>query len=138
MVRRQVSHKGLVRPAHLFVELNRKGMPGVFALLSECGWRQFSVRGIPWCDIPWYDQGMKVDKISISFEAEFGDRVRAAAVNTGKGLSFWLAEAAAAKLRSEALAEFLDSWEREHSPLTASELGRAESELGLRRREGSH
>ncbi|MDA1061727.1 MAG: hypothetical protein O2895_02280 [Chloroflexi bacterium] len=74
---------------------------------------------------------MKVDKMSISFEAELGDEVRSAAQRAGKGLSAWLAEAAAGKLRAEALAEFLDAWERDHGPLTADELGRAEAELGL-------
>jgi hypothetical protein len=63
--------------------------------------------------------GVKVDKMSISLEADLGDAARRA----GKGLSSWLAEAAAAKLRAEALEEFLDGWEREHGPLTAGELG---------------
>src|SRR5437667_71864 len=43
---------------------------------------------------------MKVDKISISLEAELGDEVRAAALKSGMGVSSWLAEAAAAKLRA--------------------------------------
>lgn len=75
---------------------------------------------------------MKVDKMSVSFDAVLGDEVRAAAQRAGKGISSWLAEAAAAKLRAEALAEFLDAWESEHGPLSAEELGRAEAELGLR------
>jgi hypothetical protein len=75
---------------------------------------------------------MKVDKLSISFEAELGDEVRNAARKAGKGVSSWLAEAAAAKLRAEALSEFLDAWESQHGPLTAEELGHAEAELGLR------
>jgi hypothetical protein len=74
---------------------------------------------------------MKVDKLSISFEPRLGDQVRDAARNAGTGVSSWLAEAATAKLRAEALAEFLDTWEKEHGPLTAEELGRAESQLGL-------
>jgi hypothetical protein len=81
--------------------------------------------------------GMKVDKMSISLEAELGDEVRAAALKAGIGLSSWLAEAAAAKLRAEALAKFLDKWEKEHIPLTAEELSRAESELGLKRRKSA-
>ena len=47
-----------------------------------------------------YDRGMKVDKLSISFEPELGDAVRAAARQHGTGLSRWLAEAAAVKLRT--------------------------------------
>lgn len=70
--------------------------------------------------------------MSISFDAELGDAVRAAAAETGKPLSSWLAEAAASKLRAEALARFLDDWEAEHGVLTAAEIARAEQELGLR------
>jgi hypothetical protein len=75
---------------------------------------------------------VKVDKMSISFDAELGDAVRAAAAETGQPLSSWLADAAAAKLRAEALARFLDDWEAGHGVLTAAEITRAEQELGLR------
>jgi hypothetical protein len=74
---------------------------------------------------------MKVDKLSISFEPELGDAVRSAAAEAGKPVSSWLAEAAATKLRADALAEFLVSWETEHGVLTAQEVARAEAELGL-------
>lgn len=73
---------------------------------------------------------MKVDKLSVSFDPDLGDAVRAAARRSG-GLSRWLAEAAAAKLRAEALAEFLDSWEAEHGHLSADELAVAAAELRL-------
>lgn len=76
---------------------------------------------------------MKVDKMSVSFKAALGDDVRRAARDAGVGLSSWLAEAAAARLRADALREFLDAWEAEHGTLTAAELARAEAELGLRR-----
>ena len=82
--------------------------------------------------LPWYDAIMKVDKMSISFHAGLGDEVRRAAQKAGAGLSSWLADAAAAKLRAEALREFLDDWETEQGALTGQELGRAEAELGLR------
>ncbi len=75
---------------------------------------------------------MKVDKFSISLEPELGDAVRAAAAQAGKPVSSWLAEAAASKLRAEALAEFLASWESEHGVLTREEVARAERELGLK------
>ena len=75
---------------------------------------------------------MKVDKLSISFDPELGDAVRAAAAKTGKPLSSWLAEAAASKLRAEALARFLDDWQAEHGELRPAEIARAEEELGLR------
>jgi hypothetical protein len=74
---------------------------------------------------------VKVDKLSVSFDPDLGDAVRAAAKRSGRGLSGWLAEAAAARLRAEALADFLDSWEAEHGALTAEELAHATSELGL-------
>ncbi len=68
--------------------------------------------------------------MSVSFDGELGDAVRDAARRAGVGLSAWLAAAAAARLRAEALAEFLDSWESSHAPLTPDELARAERELG--------
>lgn len=74
---------------------------------------------------------MKVDKLSISFEPELGDAVRAAAAQAGQPVSSWLAEAAASKLRAEALADFLASWESEHGVLTPAEIARAERELRL-------
>jgi hypothetical protein len=75
---------------------------------------------------------MKVDKMSISFDPELGDAVRAAAAETGKPLSSWLAEAAASKLRAETLARFLEDWQAEHGALTPAEIAKAEQELGLR------
>ena len=75
---------------------------------------------------------MKVDKLSVSFDPDLGDAVRSAAAQAGKPLSSWLAEAAASKLRAEALAEFLDRWEAEHGELTPQDIARAERELGLR------
>jgi hypothetical protein len=74
---------------------------------------------------------MKVDKLSISFDPELGDAVRSAAAQAGKPVSAWLAEAAASKLRAEALADFLTGWEAEHGVLSADEIVRAEQELGL-------
>jgi len=70
--------------------------------------------------------------MSISFDANLGDQVRKAARKAGTGLSAWLAGAAAARLRSEALDEFLQTWEKKHGPLTPDELSRAERELGAR------
>jgi hypothetical protein len=74
---------------------------------------------------------MKVDKLSISFEPGLGDAVRAAAARAGQPVSSWLAEAAASKLRAQALADFLASWESEHGVLTPEEIAGAERELGL-------
>lgn len=74
---------------------------------------------------------MKVDKLSVSFDPGLGDAVRAAARQRGTGVSRWLAGAAAAKLRTEALTDFLDAWEAEHGSLTADELAKAATELAL-------
>ncbi len=74
---------------------------------------------------------MKVDKLSVSFEAELGDAVRAAAKRSGAGISGWLAQAAAARLRADALSEFLDAWEAEHGPLADEELATAAAEMAL-------
>lgn len=70
--------------------------------------------------------------MSVSFEPELGDAIRAAATQAGKSLSSWLAEAAASKLRAEALAEFLADWEAQHGALTPEEIAQAERELGMR------
>ena len=75
---------------------------------------------------------MKAAKLSVSLDAELSDGVREAARKAGMGVSAWLAEAAAAKLRAEALSEFLDEWEAEHGPFTAEELAQAEIQLGFR------
>ena len=61
--------------------------------------------------------------------------MRSAAAQAGKPLSAWLAEAAASKLRAEALDEFLAGWQAEHGALTAEEITRAERELGLAARD---
>jgi hypothetical protein len=74
---------------------------------------------------------VQVDKLSVSFASELGEAVRAAAERAGTPVSTWIAEAAATKLRAEALAEFLDGWEAEHGTLTVDELAAAERELGL-------
>lgn len=75
--------------------------------------------------------GVKVDKLSVSFEAELGGAVRHAAERAGTGLSGWLAGAAMMRLRAEALDEFLDDWEAANGALTAEERARASAELGL-------
>jgi hypothetical protein len=73
---------------------------------------------------------VKVDKLSISFDPDLGDAVRGAARHRGSSVSAWLAEAAAAQLRAEALADYLEAWEAEHGTLTMEELASAAAELG--------
>lgn len=77
---------------------------------------------------------MKVDKLSISMDPRLGDDVRAAAAKAEVSLSTWLAQAAAERLRQEALAELLADWQAEHGPITAEELARARAELGYPQR----
>jgi hypothetical protein len=74
---------------------------------------------------------MKVLKLSVSFDPKLGGKVRAAARKARAPLSTWLAQAAAAKLRSDALGSFLDDWEAKHGELSADELARATRELML-------
>lgn len=72
---------------------------------------------------------MKVDKLSISLDHQLGDEVRVAAERAGVSVSAWLAGAAAARLRKQALAEFLSSWQAKHGKITAAELATARAEL---------
>lgn len=65
---------------------------------------------------------MKVVKVSVSFDPELGEAIRAAAAQQGQPVSTWLADAAAHKLRSEALREFLDEYQAEHGAFTPEEL----------------
>jgi hypothetical protein len=74
---------------------------------------------------------VKIARLSISFDSDLGDAVRCAALHRGLSLSAWLADAAAAKLRAETLADYLEDWETEHGGLTADELARASLELGV-------
>jgi hypothetical protein len=103
-----------------------RGLPGI-ALRPL----KFGQVFLPWSAIPRYAAFMKVDKLSVSFDPDLGDAVRAAARQRGEGVSRWLADAAAAKLRTEALADFLDTWEAEHGSLTAAEMAKAAAELAL-------
>lgn len=78
---------------------------------------------------------MKVDKMSISMSPELGDGVRLAAEREGLSVSAWLAEAAAARLRSQALATLLAEWQSKHGKITPRELAKARVELGYARRD---
>jgi hypothetical protein len=74
---------------------------------------------------------MKVDKLSVSFAPDLGDAVRNAARHRGASLSAWLAEAAAAKLRAQALSDYLEEWEKQHGKLTPEELAKAAADMQL-------
>lgn len=72
---------------------------------------------------------MKVAKLSISFDPKLGNQVREAARKARAPVSSWLAQAAAAKLRADALGKFLDDWEEQHGKLSQEELAQATKEL---------
>ena len=61
---------------------------------------------------------------------DLGDDVRAAAERAGLSVSAWLAEAAAAEIRRQAVRDFLAEWQAKHGPITAAELAKARVELG--------
>ncbi len=70
-------------------------------------------------------------KLSISLDAALADEIREAARAAGKPVSTWLAEAARAQLRSQALDEYLAEYEAEFGPFTAEELAHADRDLGF-------
>jgi len=70
--------------------------------------------------------------MSISMDPHIGDEVRLAAERAGVRLSSWLADAAVARLRKQALADFLSDWQAKHGKITAAELAAARAELGHR------
>jgi hypothetical protein len=76
---------------------------------------------------------VKVKKLSVSIDRRLGEDVRAAAERAGVSVSAWLAEAAAARLRRQALDDFLAKWEAKRGPITPLELARARAELGYGR-----
>lgn len=73
---------------------------------------------------------MRVEKLSISLDPELGDDVRAAAERAGLSVSAWLAGAAAAEIRRQAVRDFLADWQAKHGPITPAELAKARAELG--------
>ncbi len=69
--------------------------------------------------------------MSISMDPELSERVRAAAERAGQPLSAWIAEAVAARLRSDAVTEYLADYQAGHGAFTADELATARREIGL-------
>lgn len=82
---------------------------------------------------------MGVEKVSASFDLELGEAIRASASGAGQSVSAWLAEAARDRLRLEALAEAVTTWEQEFGPLTDAEVadaGRVLERATKRRQKG--
>ncbi|HVS63205.1 MAG TPA: hypothetical protein VMT85_06825 [Thermoanaerobaculia bacterium] len=67
--------------------------------------------------------------MSISLDAALAEEAREAAARAGNNLSGWLAEAARARLRGDALEDFLPDWESRHGALDPEEIERAERDL---------
>ena len=73
---------------------------------------------------------MGVEKMSVSFDLELGEAIRASAKDAAQSVSAWLAEAARDRLRLEALGQAVADWERAFGPLTAAEIAQADHVLG--------
>jgi hypothetical protein len=69
---------------------------------------------------------MGVEKMSVSFDLELGEAIRAAATDGHQSVSAWLAEAARDRLRLEALGQAVSSWEQEFGSLTDAEIAEAD------------
>ena len=69
---------------------------------------------------------MGVEKMSVSFDLELGEAIRASAGRGDQSVSAWLAEAARHRLRLEALGDALAAWEERFGALTGAELAEAD------------
>ena len=69
-------------------------------------------------------------------DPDLGEDVRVAAERAGMSVSAWLADAAAAKLRRQAVHDFLAEWQAKHGKITAAELAKARAELGYPAKRG--
>ena len=72
---------------------------------------------------------MGVEKMSVSFDLELGEAIRASATGSHQSVSSWLADAARDRLRLEALGQAVTSWEKEFGPLTDAEIAQADRVL---------
>lgn len=75
---------------------------------------------------------MGVEKMSVSFDLELGEAIRASAASAGQSVSGWLAQAGRDRLRLEALSEAVKGWEQEFGPLTDAEVADADGVLERR------
>ncbi len=74
---------------------------------------------------------MKVDRLSVTMEAELGQAVRQEAARSGTSVSGWLSEAAAARVRNERLGAALQAWEAEDGPPSEEHFEWAYRVLGI-------
>lgn len=82
---------------------------------------------------------MGVEKMSVSFDLELGEAIRASAHDSHQTVSAWLASAARDRLRLQALGQAVAAWEEEFGPLTDAEIADADRILRQRgkRRSGA-
>ena len=73
---------------------------------------------------------MGVEKLSVSFDLDLGRAIKTSADRRAQSVSAWLAEAARARLRREALAEAVTAWEKQFGPLSEEELRSADATYG--------
>ncbi len=81
-----------------------------------------------------------VEKMSVSFDLQLGQDIRASAEAQHQSVSAWLAEAARERLGREALGEAMREWQRVHGELSEDELreaGRVLDRSAKRRRSGA-
>ena len=82
---------------------------------------------------------MGVEKMSVSFDLELGNAIKAAASRHSQSVSAWIAAAVRDRLRNEALADAVTAWEQSFGDLTEAEVAEAERVLDRaaeRRRRG--
>jgi hypothetical protein len=72
---------------------------------------------------------MNVDRLSITMDPALGAAVRKAAKRAKLSVSAWIAEAAAARLRNEALEDALGQWQSDDGAFTPTELAAASKAL---------
>lgn len=72
---------------------------------------------------------MKPDRLSITMDPTLGAAARKAARRAKLSVSAWIAEAAAARLRHEALRDALTRWQSEDGPFRPAELAEAAEAL---------
>jgi hypothetical protein len=66
-----------------------------------------------------------VEKMSVSFDLELGNAIRAAANRHSQSVSAWIAGAVRDRLCNEALADAVAAWEQSFGDLTEAEVAEA-------------
>ena len=67
--------------------------------------------------------------MSVSFEAELGADIRAAASAEGITVSAWLAKAARDRVRTLILGDVMREWQERHGAFTPEEIAAAEADF---------